>query len=478
MAQDSEPEFVPYVNDMQMFDQPDLSQYGRGTSPPEGWFGAFDYLTWSQQGVQRLTIGQPGSQQVFNPGASTANTGDLALTTYTNVIITQVVTITGGLTTTNTTNGQPVYSTFIRSGVPSLTPTTGTILNGSLEQSSGLDTSFMASADFSSGGRAEFGRMVDGRGWIVSGFGWSVTQSLEASYATVNFDNPPSGFVDVRRPTGFTADGIDDDLDGDTVYGRYGRDRGTIGVLNGITIYTGLPDGEPDPEPAGTSVPVDYDDAVAFPSRFAKVTVENRTGVWNLEMMRMWQMAIGPRGGVWEAFVGPRFININDQYMFNATTGAAGSFDTYFDTNAQNYLLGGQFGGRWSRQRRRTQLSFEGRGFVGANFQHVTQEGQIGNPAVGNNGAGGAINLQVPAAFSHTANQTEFAPGGELRMNLRYQLFRSLYVNAGYTALFAQNVARGSQMTFYSMPSMGILEDENKSSFFVHGLNLGLVFNR
>ena len=46
MAQDSEPEFVPYVNDMQMFDQPDLSQYGRGTSPPEGWFGAFDYLTW------------------------------------------------------------------------------------------------------------------------------------------------------------------------------------------------------------------------------------------------------------------------------------------------------------------------------------------------------------------------------------------------------------------------------------------------
>jgi hypothetical protein len=61
---------------------------------------------------------------------------------------------------------------------------------------------------------------------------------------------------------------------------------------------------------------------------------------------------------------------------------------------------------------------------------------------------------------------------------LKYQVFRSLYVQAGYSALFAQNIARGARMTNYSMPGMGILTHENDSTFFVHGLNIGLVVNR
>ena len=249
-------------------------------------------------------------------------------------------------------------------------------------------------------------------------------------------------------------------------------------TFQGLDIFFGPGDGFPDPEPAGTPVQVDYDDAVPFPSRFATISLVNKLNVWNLETMRLWRVAEGPRGGVWEAMFGPRFMNINDQFLFNASTGAAGSFDTYFDTNAQNYLLGGQIGGRWSHQLRRVQTSFEGRFLAAANFQHVTQLGQIGDPATGNNGAGGAISLQVPAAFAHRANTTVFSPGAEVRFNLKYQVFRSMYVNAGYSLVYAQNVARGSQMTNYSMPSMGILENENKSSFYVHGLNLGLVINR
>ena len=48
----SEPEFVPYVEDLQLFEQPDLSPYGRGVQPPQGWFGSVEYIN--------LTVGAPG----------------------------------------------------------------------------------------------------------------------------------------------------------------------------------------------------------------------------------------------------------------------------------------------------------------------------------------------------------------------------------------------------------------------------------
>src|SRR6185369_7437654 len=74
-GQYSEPEFVPYVNDLQMFDQPDLSSYGRGPRPTEGWFGSAEYLNWSIQAPGTSTIGSEGVRTVYQPGAHTVNTG-------------------------------------------------------------------------------------------------------------------------------------------------------------------------------------------------------------------------------------------------------------------------------------------------------------------------------------------------------------------------------------------------------------------
>lgn len=509
---DAVPEFVPYVNDLQVFDQPDLSTYGRGTRAPTGYFGSAEYLNWTQVAPPRALIGQPGALSVIAPGAmtqqtSSAGTAVLVLTpTPVSLTLPPIITTTNGVTTF-TQRGVTILTTTIgppngTSSDPAEQTTGGTIINGAVTQTSTLDNTFMSSSDFTSGGRFEFGRMdEDGRGWLVSGFNLgSQSQGLTASNVAVNFNNSPVGFADLQSlllqygTNGqIITDGVDDDLDHDGIYGRYGADMGTITTvaLDNSTRLTEPLNGRPDFINNPPSVTTDYDDAAPLPTKFATLTVENRTLTYGVEAMRLWQVGLGPRGGVWEFFLGPRGISVNDQFFFdgvgitNTTTttgtgtgsGSSGIAGTTFNTNAQNWLIGGQIGGRWSREFGRWQVGIESRALAAANIQHVTQQGEIGSLGAGIDPTG-IINVQLPALFSHTVNQTEFAPGGEFRLNLKYHVFRSLYVQGGYTALYLNNIARGSRMNFYNLPDMGILAGQNKSDFFLHGFNFGLVLNR
>src|SRR3569832_2884717 len=106
---------------------------------------------------------------------------------------------------------------------------------------------------------------------------------MTASHVAVNFINHPVGVIDIQglRPatpvgnTGanslFQGDGYDDDLDGDGVYGRFGRDRGTQA---GNSFNPPL-DGVPDPEnPNSPTVAVDLDDTVRLPTVFESITVQ------------------------------------------------------------------------------------------------------------------------------------------------------------------------------------------------------------
>ena len=482
-AQDSEPEFVPYVNDLQLFDQPDLSPYGRGPQPAAGYFGTAEYLNWTQSAVPLTKIGQAGSLNVINSGASTINTGSLRVspTTTTIQLSTTQVTTSGGQTVTTTTFQSVAFS--IIAGVPPIVPSAPrvsagvvTVTRGGVGQVSSLDTTFMSSADYTSGGRYEFGHVdEDGLGWMLGGFNFSgPSVGTAVGNAAVNFENSPIGFADFRGVNTLTPDGIDDDLDNDGVYGRFGVDLGTTYLIGnpplgqqGIEPLNGQPDVR--------SVATDFDDAATLPSKFETLRIENQTTTYGLELMKMWRVAMGPRGGVWEMFVGPRGMNVTDQFFF-VGVGQAGSPGTEFTTKARNYLIGGQIGAKWSRTWGRWQLGAEGRFLAAANIQNVQQEGEIGSIGFGV-ASSQVINVQVPARFTHTVKQTEFAPAGELRLNLKYHLFRSFYLQAGYSGLFVDNIARGAQMTRYSLPTMGLLEDQNRTTYLLHGLNLGLVFN-
>jgi hypothetical protein len=475
-APDAVPEFVPYVNDLQVFDQPDLSAYGRGPRAPVGYFGSMEYVNWAQVAPKLASIGQPGALLVNGSAVTTTNTGDVAIIPATSsfLLSSSVVTSSGVTVITNTFQSYAFSLISIGPNGPS-TGTVGTILHGGLSQTSSMDTTFMSSADYTSGGRFEFGRMdEDGRGWIASGFGWGgATQDSTQSNVSVNFNNSPVGFIDLRGLNTLTPDGIDDDLDRDGIYGRYGADLGTNSVVGNPPFV--LQGAEPtDGRPDFLSVATDFDDAVPLATKFVTLQVQNKTTSYGVELMRAWQVALGPRGGVWEIFLGPRALAVRDQFNF-AGIAQTGTTDSEFYTNAQNWVIGGQLGGRWSRQVGRVQLSLEARALAAANYQHVTQSGEIGTIGFG---ATQVINVQLPARFSSTVNQTEFAPGGEFRANLKYQLFRSLYVQGGYTALFIDNIARGSYMTFYNLPNMGILADNNKTGFLLQGFNVGVVVNR
>jgi len=480
----AEPEFVPYVNDLQIFDQPDLSPYGQGPRPAEGWFGSAEFLKWSIQSPDKTTIGTPTVEQVFAPGSRTVDSGDFV----------------GGVGN--------VAPAGLNTGSPSAPGvTSGTFLPGSgVAQISTLDTGFIES-EFTTGGRFEFGRINNDRGWMVSSFNLATqVQDYVGSDVSINFENQPRGFVDVQSgfPTAviigpgniafFQGDGWDDDLDGDGVFGRHGRDRGTRSGAN----FTDPLDGIPDPEAIiNGPVPIDFDDAVTLPTVFRNFTVENRTNVWGVEAMRMWRLGLGPRGGVWELFVGPRYVNIQDQFNVDGRGPNTNPqyylnplADSFWNTGSENNVLAAQFGGRWAIQRDRVQFSVETRLFAGANFQSVRQFGQFASlygsvvPTTG--GAANftvpvrddVINGQLPHAFQSSFSSAQFTPGGELRFNLKYQVFRSLYLQLGYTAFYATNIARASNMVRYSFPDMGILQDRNRENFFMNGVDFGVVINR
>jgi hypothetical protein len=86
----------------------------------------------------------------------------------------------------------------------------------------------------------------------------------------------------------------------------------------------------------------------------------------------------------------------------------------------------------------------------------------------------------MPTGFHSSYNPVTFAPFGELRANLGYQLFSSVAVNVGWTGVFASGIARSSDMVNYTLPSMGILHDgsHNKQFLIMNGITLGLQWNR
>lgn len=481
----SEPEFVPYVEDLQLFEQPDLSPYGRGVRPPEGWFGSVEYLNLSVGAPGNSTLGNTNVQlqEVYGLNSSTINTGT-------------------GTTATNTGPlGVNFPGTTASGSLPGVAP--GTLING-LNQFNTNDITLQS--DFTSGSRFEFGRINDGRGWMVSTFTLGTqTQNEDLTNVSINFANQPRGFVDVHGPNVvptpqtvnnafFIGDGYDDDLDGDGIYGRHGRDRGTPQGANFQNPLDGIPDRE---NAGGPDVPVDYDDAVVLPTVYSKVFVTNKTGVWGVEAMKLWRLPFSPRGGVWELFAGPRYLNIDDSYYVEGLSDNRNPQywlnplgDTRFNTEAENNIVGGQFGGRWSYQRDRWQFSTETRLFAAANFQNIRQNGGYGslaNTVVPTPGIGGnafvpfrddLINMQVPASFQSQLNAVEFTPAAELRFNLKYQVFRSVYLQLGYTALYADGIARASRMVNYTLPGMGINPDQNKDGIFMNGVNFGVIINR
>lgn len=440
--------------DGQLFAPADLSNYGNGPARARGWFGRMEYVDWAIGHPHVTTIGRPG----FNP-----------------------VTFDGA---------------------------------GFGIQVNSLDTGFITQR-LNSGSRLELGYIGEGgAGWLVSHFiVHKESQHLTGANAGIAFFSPfvngvsaLESFVDATGapvPPG-GPDGIDDDLNGNHIFGRHGEDLGTPNTTPPpafIPPFDGIPD-----VPHAT----DFGDLAFLPVFFDTVNVRSTTSAWGIEINRLWQLSSFRGIGQWEMLAGARYLRFRDGFMVEAfgkvlDRGTAQErilgvlADSQWNTTADNNLVGPEIGVRWKTRRGRLSFIAQGRFFAASNFQQVRQAGFLANPPIDENGSsptanpspvpiqptptsptllGRPINL-FPTAFHNSFRSTQFSPAAEFRMDFSYQVFRSVAVDAGFTYFFADNIARSSNMIDYTLPAMGILASQNRANnLTIYGVNFGFSFNR
>jgi len=290
-------------------------------------------------------------------------------------------------------------------------------------QISGLTTgSFEAS--FNPGTRVEFGRVAeDNHGWLFSTFRVH-KQTQDPEY----FNGVPIIF------------------------------RDPLGLMNGV-VDVGPP-------------PV----IRALPMTFEHVAISNEVETWNVEFNLLRRTPQFHRGGYLEFFLGPRYMEVNED--FNVIAEGGPMADSRWFTRAENHMIGGQLGLRYFKKSFRWMLNLEGRFFAGLNRQNFKQEAVLGSQLINNRGTVNYPNAWEGSASTTFLSKDEWCPGVELRAELRYQLARSLSIRAGWTGMWFDGIARASNVVRYELPNMGIDASDNRQGLFIHGVTVGVDINR
>jgi hypothetical protein len=226
-------------------------------------------------------------------------------------------------------------------------------------------------------------------------------------------------------------------------------------------------------------------------------------------------------GGTFELFLGARYFEFNDNFnvhtgvspdaltqpSFSTTTGTTSNTNvpsflggSYWDTAAENHVVGPQIGLRWFKKQGRWTFSTEGRFMAGLNCQNISQQVDMG-PSL-NPGPKSLVTTTPlpfpfgptysypyvyvpfqPTTMSHTSSThveyaREFSPAFELRVEGRYQVTRAISFHAGWTGMWMDGIARANALVDYTVPAMGIDMTDNRQSIFVNGLTLGFDVNR
>jgi hypothetical protein len=417
------------LEQMKLFAPADLSTYGSGPKPRQGYFFVFDGLSWS--------ISRPDTKPTGFPGLS-----------------------------------RQVWHNSVTSEIQTSTHNTG-LLN----------------SEFTEGNRIEFGRVYGRHGWLFSSY--RLNHQVQSSF---------SNDVDIvfSDPNGLLRGIVGDMLgyDGNTaMYGNY--------------FFADLP------------------------ISFDELLMENRVETWGVELMYLYRSRQIHRGGFFEFLAGMRYLEFDDTFEViargtervnrngNPVDGIANErfvFDlgpdgsptntnwnpigpgnvlanSNWTTEAENHIIGPQIGGRWFRKDGRWTLSAEGRFFAGLNMQNVRQYGLLGSelnapqpynfgfprpPGVGSNYPYVPL-LREPYHFDHKVSLPVWSPGGELRLDLMFQVTDAVSFEVGWTGLWLGGIARASAMPNYVISNGGTMEinrGENRQDVFINGLNVGLKINR
>lgn len=336
-------------------------------------------------------------------------------------------------------------------------PTTFT----NLGQYATIDTGFLNNGP-SNGYRWEGGFQDEDFGFFFSAFRLYTNDQHLTSHPNVfmPFSAIPAsngvtqlqGFIDPNQL------GFDADVNNNGTFGRYGTNPQA-----GVFVNT----------------PPDFGDLVNLPVQFNFLTVQTKRNTWGAEANYQWRLPQGQKHTAWDLFIGPRYFKFDDQLFISGTGGILDA--AWWNTRASNNLVGGQLGIRGRYQHGRLTVSTEGRFMAAADIQILSQLGQIANSA---QPGGPATNPPTPLTLSPTGWSTQlrtttWAPLGELRFDLYYQIFNKVSLNFGWTGLVVDGIARPNNITNYELPHLGILnKGQNRETVFMQGINFGVTFNR
>ena len=415
-----------------LFAPADISPFGNGIQPKEGYFFVFDGLRWSISAPSVAIIGKPD---------------------------------------------------FVRRDVFRSDPTQ---VAQPFNQANTHDTGQYISA-FTEGNRLEFGRISGHKGWMVGGYRLqSQSQTIVASDVNVAFE-------DFDIATGFkTLDGLVESLDPTAPPPDPTDPAAPSGAT--ITEFRSLPVifDEMSFKNRVETWSVELMGMHRFHQLHRGGVIELFAGARFLEFDDSFDVigladepdTTGTGTGTTPPVATPAAAPaattnvVIPPILANST----------WNTMAQNHIIGPQVGVRYFRKWNRWMVSSEGRFMAGFNFQNIRQNGVLGSELI----PPGILNqpyLQGPMDINHTEFISEWSPLVELRAEARYQITRSVSFRFGWTGLWMDGIARGSSMVNYELAQhsrpnpvdfeyMGILTQNNRQSILVTGLTLGIDVNR
>jgi hypothetical protein len=237
-----------------------------------------------------------------------------------------------------------------------------------------------------------------------------------------------------------------------------------------------------------------------------------------METSYIYRSHAGSHGGIFELFLGARYLQLYDRFTVDATgdkfvralpegEGGGGDdeeaalgipvgpnsilADSFWYANAQNHIIGPQIGMHWFRQTNRWTWESEARFFAGFNIQDLEQGGTLGSKLNDpwTTEGDGTTPIHYPyqplfmqrVSFNHSDTEHEFSPGVEFRLGLKYQLTRAAALKVGWSGLWVDGIARGADLVSYKLTEtqfMGIDLKDNRQDVFMHGVTFGIDFNR
>jgi hypothetical protein len=511
-----EAEWVPGVRDFQPFAPAGdvVSAYGRGRKPTRGWFFTLEDLAWTTGEPSHTAIGFQGPSKLVSTGVPGG-------------YIEQPNTMNTGFIQPRMQQGGRFQLGYVGDdGVGWLVGYFQVHSGSYFGEATDAGVNFNASDVGGIMGTNPLEGFIEER--------LSVPANQPPPFGTGGAGGGGGG---AGGGTGGGTAVVDTDINGNHVFGGSGQDIGTPTGNTTGPLFQAPPDGFPDLT-HGTdfgdlvNLPIFFSHVeTKYTSRIWSIEVMR---TWQLTKSRR------NRGNQWDLLGGVRYIKYRDFFYFlgegystalspGGTGGGAGGgggsasgvqviegllSNTRFSQYSDNNLVGPQFGLRWSGRRGRLGLDLSGRFGAMANFQNNRQSGAIaqrpdpgtlqpsvvvfnpqasstflnsvsgGSGTTGGSASSVAFNVPqfrtpslVPQGVNHTHNVVTWAPVGEFRANLNYQIFRQVSATVGWTGIVLGGIGQAPNQISYSLPNLGILSSGDRKVVFVQGINFGFNVN-